>query len=85
MRDFMKVKLNSVIAVGVVIVLFSWLLYSIFWVLHSFSFWWVIPTMHEVFTEVAYLSFSFGLIGRALAAALAIRLALLFIGRPQRP
>ncbi len=75
----MKTKLDYLIAATVMIVLFSWLLYSLFWVFHSFSYWWVIPYMHDVFTEPAYLSFSFGIILRTVAALLAILAAGLFL------
>lgn len=68
----MRSRLNSVVIACLLIVLFSWFLYSAFWVLHSFSYWWVIPFMHDWFTEPAYVSFSFGMIFRALAALSAI-------------
>lgn len=71
----MKTNLDHVVLAAVLIVLFSWLLYSAFWVLHSFSYWWVIPYMNDVFTEPAYLSFSFGIILRTVAALLAISAA----------
>jgi hypothetical protein len=65
-------KLDSVVVIALLIVLFSWLLYSAFWVFHTFSYWWVIPFMHDVFTEPAYLSFSFGMILRVFGVLTAI-------------
>ena len=76
----MRSRLDSVVVAGLLVVLFSWLLYSAFWVLHSFSYWWVIPFMHDVFTEPAYLTFSFGMILRLLAALSAIAAVGSFFG-----
>ena len=81
----MKNKLDSAVIVCLLIVLFSWLLYSAFWVLHSFSYWWVIPYMHDVFTEPAYVSFSIGVTLRALAALSALAAVGAFLGNGWSP
>ena len=68
----MRSRLGYIIATAVLIVLFSWLTYTTFWILHSFSYWGMIKYMHDVFTLPAYLTFSFGLVGREIAALLSI-------------
>jgi hypothetical protein len=73
-------KLDSAVIVALLVLLFSWLLYSAFWVLHTFSYWWVIPFMHDVFTEPAYVSFSFGMILRVLGVLFAIGAVGSFLG-----
>jgi hypothetical protein len=80
-----KTNLDRVVSAAVFVVLFSWLLYSMFWVFHAFSYWWVIPYMHDVFTKPSYLSFSGGIILRTVAALLAILAAGSFLSKGWSP